>query len=248
MTIKTIIVDNEYQDRQELRRLLEMEGIEILGEAENAEEAQKLISSTKCTVIFLDIHIPGMSGLELGKILMAQPQPPYIIFVTALEEHAVQAFEVNAVDYLVKPVNKQRLQQALDKLFLLIEGNQKFLKNESKIPAPVTIDRIPVEKQGKTLLIPPEEIIYAYIMKNNVYVKTFQNTYLTRFPLKELQKRLNTKNFFRTHRCYIVNLNKVEEIIPFFNGTFTLVVGDIKHSEVPVSRNQTRKLKRLLGL
>ncbi len=253
MTLKALIVDDEYPARKELRHMLEqIEGIEVLGEAADAREAKKLVSAVDYAVIFLDINMPGMSGLELSQALQGEERAPYIIFVTAFEEHAVQAFEVNAVDYLLKPIDKKRLQQALDKVFLLMEGNQAVarpgLRKQKSLLEPSIIDRIPVDKEGKTLLIPQEDIVYIFTQKNNVYIRSYQNTYCTRFTLKDLEERLKGKNFFRTHRCYIVNLTKVNEIIPFFNGTYTLIVDDCKRSEVPVSRNQARKLKTILGL
>ncbi|MHB1127398.1 MAG: LytR/AlgR family response regulator transcription factor [Bacillota bacterium] len=252
MKLKTLIVDDEYPARQELRFMLSSyDNVEIVGEATSGLEALKLLDALDYSILFLDIEMPGMNGLELGNIIQNRPNPPYIIFVTAYEEYAVRAFEVNAIDYLLKPFDERRLTQSMSKVFRLIEQNQTQEKEKRKKTGSgetSKIDRIPVEKQGKTLLISEDEIIFAYTQDDNVYIKNYQDRLVTRFTLKELESRLSEKNFFRTHRCYIVNLNKVQEIIPFFNGTYTLIVDDAKKSEVPVSRNQAKKLKRLLGM
>jgi len=117
-----------------------------------------------------------------------------------------------------------------------------------KKPQQIKIDRIPAEKQGKTILVNESDIIFAFTEQDYVYVKSFTDKLFTRFTLKELESRLNPAVFFRTHRCYLVNLHKVKEIIPFFNGTYTLIVEDNEKSEVPVSRAQAKKLRKILGM
>jgi len=247
MTLRALIVDDEYPARKELRYMLEkFDYIEVVGEATNAKEALALISALDYAIIFLDIEMPGMNGIELCQTLQNQPDPPFIILVTAYESYALKAFEVNAVDYILKPFDEKRLQQALAKVLKLMQGKQGKQPDEETGSA--KFDRIPVEKQGKTMLIYEEEIFYAYTDQENVFIKTNQESLQTKFTLKELELRLNQTKFFRVHRCYIVNLRKVQEIVPFFNGTYTLILNDKQKSEVPVSRNQARKLKTLLGI
>lgn len=259
MTLKALIVDDEYPARKELRYLLEnFFDVEVVGEATNAQEALKLISAINYTVVFVDIQMPGMTGLELGELLRQHSGFPYVIFVTAFEEYAVKAFEVDAVDYLLKPFDQRRLSQALEKVRKLVEQNQARQRDSKNHPGEQgdpsrqeyldQLDRLPAEKQGKTLLISPEEIIYAYVQEDAVYIRTDQDTLLSRFSLKDLEARLDPKHFFRTHRRFIVNLTKVREIIPFFNGTYSLVLLDEGSSEVPVSRNHARRLRELLGI
>ena len=248
MKLRTLIVDDEYPARKELRYLLEkIDYIEVVGEAANAKEAMALISALDYAIIFLDIEMPGMSGIELSQTLQSLPNPPCIVFVTAYENYALKAFEVNAVDYILKPFDEKRLQQALAKILKLLQGRQTTVKHE-QITGSAKFDRIPVEKQGKTVLIDEDDIYYAFTDKESVYLQISQERLLTRFTLKELESRLNQTKFFRVHRCYIVNLRKVTEIVPFFNGTYTLILNDKQKSEVPVSRNQARKLKTLLGI
>lgn len=249
MKLKALIVDDEYPARKELRYMLEQfDNVEIVGEAANAREALKLISALDYSILFLDIEMPGMSGLELSTILQDDPNKPYIIFVTAYEEYAVKAFEVNAVDYVLKPFDEKRFYQAMQKVFRLAEKNKEKEETTSEKPEPAILNRLPVESNGKTLLIPEDDIIYAFTQDENVYIKTATDKYVSKYTLKELENRLNDQFFFRTHRQYIVNLSKVKEIVSSFNGTYNLIVGDKERSEVPVSRNQARKLKKFLGM
>jgi len=256
MKLKALIVDDEYPARQELRFLLSsFSDIEIVGEATNAHEALALIKALDYQVLFLDVSMPGMTGLELGAAIQELPKQPYVIFVTAYDEYAVQAFEVNAVDYLLKPVEPSRLKKAIDKVVKSYQEAPPDNGEEAKTTAgknkvdqsTIKIDRIPAEKQGKTVLVAESDIFFAFTEQDYIYIKTNNDKLLTRFTLKELEARLNPQVFFRTHRCYLVNLHKVREIVPFFNGTYNLVVEDKSNSEVPVSRAQAKKLRKILG-
>jgi len=256
MKLKALIVDDEYPARQELRFLLSsFSDVEIVGEATNAQEALALIKALDYQVLFLDVSMPGMTGLELGAAIQDLPKQPHVIFVTAYDEYAVQAFEVNAVDYLLKPVETGRLKKAIDKV---VKSYQETPPDNGEEVKPATgknkvdlstikIDRIPAEKQGKTVLVAESDIFFAFTEQDYIYIKTHNDKLLTRFTLKELEARLNPQVFFRTHRCYLVNLHKVREIVPFFNGTYNLVVEDKLNSEVPVSRAQAKKLRKILG-
>ncbi len=259
MKLKALIVDDEYPARQELRYALSVfDNIEIVGEATNSQEALALIKALDYQILFLDISMPGMTGLELGAAIQELPKQPYIIFVTAFDEYAVQAFEVNAIDYVLKPVEPIRLKKAIDKVIKIYqegtalesaseEAQEGELKPAQSPETQIKIDRIPAEKHGKTFLVAESDIFYAYTEQDYIYIKTESDRLYTRFTLKELEARLNPSIFFRTHRCYLVNLHKVKEIVPFFNGTYNLVVEDKECSEVPVSRAQAKKLRKIIG-
>jgi len=260
--LKALIVDDEYPARQELRfALSNFNNVEIIGEATNANEALALIKALDYQVLFLDISMPGMNGLELGRAIQELEKQPCIIFVTAYDEYAVSAFEVNAVDYLLKPIDPARLKKAVDKVSKIVHdaavlaevaatseyhGNL-IHERQRKAQEHIKIDRIPAGKQGKTILVTESDIYYAFTEHDYVYLKTNTDKLFTRFTLKELEARLNQQVFFRTHRCYLVNLHKVKEIVPFFNGTYNLIVEDKEGSEVPVSRAQAKKLRKILG-
>lgn len=258
MKLKALIVDDEYPARQELRHVLnKFDNVEIVGEAANAQEALALIKALDYSVLFLDIEMPGMSGLELGEAIQKLPNKPYVIFVTAYDEYAVKAFEVDAVDYIVKPVEEERLKKAVEKVAALLQqeggiakksdSNGMRERKDDEAGSQFKFDRLPAEKNGKTVLVNENDIFCAFTENDNVYVKTYEDKLYTRFTLKELQARLNPEIFFRTHRCYLVNMQKVKEIIPFFNGTYNLVLEDKERSEVPVSRAQAKKLRKIIG-
>ncbi|MBU7007979.1 LytR/AlgR family response regulator transcription factor [Phosphitispora fastidiosa] len=265
MKLKALIVDDEYPARKELRFLLnKFDNIEVVGEATNAQEALTLIKALDYSILFLDIEMPGMNGLEVGAKVQEMPSPPHVVFVTAYDEYAVRAFEVNAVDYILKPFDEKRLTQTINKIVKINQQqavhntddsaeeqpvfSQEGAAKAGQKPQHIKIDRIPAEKQGKTILVNESDIIYAFTEQDYVYIKTFSDKLFTRFTLKELESRLNPSIFFRTHRCYLANLHKVKEIIPFFNGTYTLIVEDNEKSEVPVSRAQAKKLRKILGM
>ena len=271
MKLKALIVDDEYPARKELRFLLnKFDNIEVVGEATNAQEALTLIKALDYSILFLDIEMPGMNGLEVGAKVQEMPNPPHVVFVTAYDEYAVRAFEVNAVDYILKPFDEKRLTQTINKIVKITQQHQsqhqaagavtgggqieqsdsaqEMAMQGGQKPQHIKIDRIPAEKQGKTILVNESDIIFAFTEQDYVYIKTFGDKLFTRFTLKELESRLNPSIFFRTHRCYLVNLHKVKEIIPFFNGTYTLIVEDNEKSEVPVSRAQAKKLRKILGM
>lgn len=249
MKLKALIVDDEYPARQELRYALgKFEEVEIVGEAANAQEALALIRALDYSVLFLDISMPGMDGLQLGAAIQEFENPPYVIFVTAYDEYALGAFDVNAIDYILKPIEETRLRMAVNKV---LKATQETVCPAPPQPAettpPLKIDRIPAEANGKTILVNLSDIVYAFAERDQVYLKTFKDTFSTNFTLKELTSRLDPGIFFRTHRCCLVNLRRVREIIPFFNGTYTLVLDDQDSSEVPLSRAQAKKLRQILG-
>ncbi|MEW6622561.1 MAG: LytTR family transcriptional regulator DNA-binding domain-containing protein [Bacillota bacterium] len=250
MKLKALIVDDEYPARRELRYLLEeFAQVEVVGEATNAAEAQHLINALDYSIIFLDIQMPGVTGIELSRQIKDNPQKPYVIFVTAHEEYALDAFAVDAVDYLLKPVTIQRLREAMAKI------ESRIAKT---LPAPVkqstydnqsaNLEIIPIESQGKTVLLNHTDIVYVNAQNDYCIFKTYDKKFLARFTLKELETRLSSSIFFRCHRSYLVNIKKIREVTPLYNGTLLLAVDDKEKSEVPVSRSQAKQIRQLLGL
>lgn len=248
MRLRALIVDDEYLARQELRFLLgQFKDIEIVGEAASASEALALIQALEYDVLFLDINLPGISGVDLALKIHNEPKRPEVIFTTAYDSYALDAFSVNAVDYILKPISRPRLGQAIDKLRQ--KKSEAPAAKDSHAPAApdsISLNRIIAESGGRMVLVDVDKIFYAFMKREMVYIKTFDEEMLTRFTLKELEAKLGG-NFFRSHRSYIVNIQKVKEILPFFNGTSILVMEDREKSEIPVSRNQSKKLRKLLG-
>ena len=235
--LKALVVDDEAPARSELRYLLgECGGVEVVGEAGNAVEALQLIKAIPYDVIFLDIQMPGLTGVQLAEVLSGLSRPPAIIFVTAHSEHAVKAFEVRATDYLVKPVELDRLKQALSRL------------EPAADQAPTRIERIPVEKAGKKLLVNVEDILYVMAKDDYSYLYTSTDRYLSTISLAQLEVKLEPVGFFRIHRRYLVNLSRVKEVVPMYGGTLLLTLSDAAATQIPVSRRRVPALKKALGL
>ncbi len=235
--LKALVVDDEAPARSELRFLLgEVGSVEVVGEAGNAAEALQLIKAIPYDVIFLDIQMPGLTGVQLAEALSAHPRPPAIIFVTAHSEHAVKAFEVHATDYLVKPVEVERLKDAVSRLTPVAEQ------------APARVDRILVEKAGKKLLIAVEDILYIMARDDYSYLHTQGERYLSTMSLASLETKLEHAGFFRIHRRYLVNLSCVKEVVPMYGGTLLLTLTDEGKTQIPVSRRRVPALKKVLGV
>ncbi|TLM78075.1 MAG: response regulator transcription factor [Actinobacteria bacterium] len=235
MTLKALIVDDEVHARSELRYLLgEAGGVEVVGEACDAVEALQLIKAVPYDCIFLDVDMPGLSGMQLAQVLASVESPPAVVFVTAHSEHAVEAFEVAAADYLVKPVEVERLRQTIGRLSPAADVSR--------------VERIPVEKAGKKLLLDVDDILYVMAKDDYSYVHTDGERYLSTLSLMQLEARLEKRGFFRAHRRFLVNLSEVREVVPMYGGTLLLTLRDAAETQVPVSRRRVPSLKRTLGL
>lgn len=236
MTLKALIVDDEAPARSELRYLLgEAGGVEVLGEASDALEALQLIKAVPYDVVFVDIDMQGLSGVQLAEVLGNLEHPPAVVFVTAHSEHAVKAFEVAATDYLVKPVEVPRLRQAIGRLVPSQSGG-------------VRVERIPVEKAGRKLLLDVGDVFYVMAKDDYSYLHTDQERYLSTVSLAQLEARLERHGFFRVHRRFLVNLSQVSEVVPMYGGTLLLTLKDRSATQVPVSRRRVPSLKRALGI
>lgn len=236
--IRAILVDDEAPARSELRFILdETKQVEVVAEAANVHEAIECLKENGADVMFLDISMPGASGLQLAEALTRLKYPPAIVFVTAYSEHAAEAFDVNAVDYLVKPVETERLLQALAKVKHYVAA----------FPSGQQAERIPVEKSGKKLLISTDKIHFIMARDDYSYLYTGGDRYLSTISLAQLESRLEPQGFFRAHRRYLVNLSAVEEVIPVSGGTLMLRLLN-EEEQVPVSRRRVSALKKALGL
>jgi len=252
-TIQAVVIDDEPLAREELVHLLEGLGqIELVGEAANGIDALELIQAERPTLAFVDIQMPGLDGFELVKAVQQAGIELYVVFVTAYDEYALRAFEVSATDYLLKPVERQRLAQAVDKVRGQL-GRQEAATTriEALLGALGRRDeylrRIPVRRDERLGLIDVEEILYAYISDGIVYAVTDRSTETTGYrTMEELESDLDPEHFIRVHRSYLANLDKVQEIIPWFSGTYRLKMAGAEDSEIPLSRAQAKRLRKLL--
>lgn len=236
--LKTIIVDDEAPARSELRFLLDEIGdVEIVAEAAGVREAIEKMQSYPVDVLFLDVSMPGVTGLQFAEALQHLKNPPAVVFVTAYGEHALEGFKVNAVDYLVKPVETDRLRQAVKRATEYVTLHVKASQAE----------RIPVEKGGKKILIPIDSIRFVMARDDYAYLQTDADRYFSTVSLAQLEKRLEGHGFFRVHRGYLVNLDMVEEVESVQGGTLLLTLNG-SEEKIPVSRRRVSALKKVLGL
>ena len=253
--LRALVVDDEQLARDELCYLLdEVGGVEIVGQAGNGPEALEAVAKLVPELVFLDVQMPGFTGFEVARVLAGQERPPAVVFVTAYDEHAIQAFEVNAVDYLLKPVDANRLEGAvqrarrrrseewplndhLERIVQLVEGRQGQR------------NQVAVKAGERFLLVQADEIIFASMADESINIVTGQIAGTCNFrTLDELQARLDPATFWRVHRSHLVNINKIKEIVPWFSRNYILRMKDAKGTEIPVSRSQTRRLREYLKL
>jgi two-component system response regulator LytT len=267
MGLRAVLVDDEQLARDELGYLLgQVGGVEIVGQAGNGVEALTTIDRLQPDVVFLDIQMPGFSGFEVARRMVQDRAPAHIIFVTAFDQHAIEAFEINAVDYLLKPVDQARLEVSVERarrrmaterpLDLASTGNGPGVNHADleKIIQLVTErqsrrERLAIKVGERFLLVRSEEIIYASLADEGITVVTGQHTGTSNYrTLDDLQERLDASVFWRVHRSHLVNINKIKEIVPWFSRNYILRMKDEKATEIPVSRTQTRRLREYLKL
>lgn len=253
--IRAIVVDDEVPAREELIYILQnFEDIEIIGQASHGIEALELNRKLKPDLIFLDIQMPKISGIDVARKILQEPNIPLIIFVTAYEEHALEAFEVNAIDYILKPISIERLSKSMNKIINNINmGKSDYLGKIDKLiktlkeREPENPIRISVSDNGKIIPLDTKEIIYATIEDKNTVIFSKKGKFETNYTLGELADKLGKESFFRSHKSYLINLDLIEVIEPWFNSTFNLKLKDIV-DKIPVSRSQSKEFKSIMNI
>lgn len=241
MKIKAVIIDDEQPICDEIEYLLkQIDDIEICAKFTNCVDALVYVLKKEPDIIFLDVNMPEMSGLEMAKKISDMEKYPYIIFITAYLEHAVEAFATPAVGYVTKPVTDEKLRQTLAKVRSLSAKTAAVRKTK--------IAKVCVLSDGKIVPVNKNDIVFIYVKEKDVYVKTHTAEFSAMLTLQEFDNLLTDTNFLRIHRQYIINLNEILEIIPWFHGSYLLRMNDSNKQEVPVSRNRVKHLKSTLGL
>jgi two-component system LytT family response regulator/two-component system response regulator LytT len=261
-TISALVVDDEQLAREELSFLLkDFPEVEILQSATNGLEAVKLIERLEPDLVFLDVQMPGLDGLGvIAKVRESGASLPHFILTTAFDQYAVEAFRLEALDYLLKPVEKERLAETVARARRIIEDKQQA-QDKAASEAPVVVSatqtgkstiqrsKLLVRSNNKNLMVDAQDLIYATIDDGMITVVTAQfegqSNYRT---IEELQSNLDPNLFWRVHRSFLVNINKIKEVIPWFKSSFQLKMDDKKQTEIPVSRMQTRRLRELLKI
>ena len=261
MDLRAVLVDDEQLARDELGYLLgQLGGVEVIGQAGNGVEAISTIDRLRPDVVFLDVQMPGLTGFEVARRLLDTRASSQIIFVTAYDQHAIEAFEVNAVDYLLKPVEQGRLEVAVDRARRRIDSDRQAepgVKNAAELEKIIQLvaerqsrrERLAIKVGERFLLVQADDIIYASLADEGISVVTSQHAGTSNYrTLDELHERLDPTGFWRVHRAHLVNINKIKEIVPWFSRNYILRMKDEKSTEIPVSRMQTRRLREYLKL
>lgn len=259
MPLSAVIVDDEQPARDELAYLLKNVGdINVLAQGKNGLEAVNLIREHNPDLVFLDVQMPGLDGFGVIKKLIDRKVPlPKIVFATAFDQYAVKAFEVNAVDYILKPFDKKRLAQSIERARAKIETGvgpeEKFdtlvrmLESQKSQTA-----KILIKAAGRLFLTDQKDICYATIEDGVISVITGGHAGMEGQSncrtLEELFESLDSNLFWRAHRSFLVNINHIREVIPWFKSSYQLRMDDRKQTEIPVSRAQTRRLRELFNL
>jgi DNA-binding LytR/AlgR family response regulator len=256
MPISAVIVDDEQLARDELAFLLKDVDVEVVAQAKNGVEAVNLIKDAAPDLVFLDVQMPGLDGFGVIKKLIDKKVPlPQIVFATAFDQYAVRAFEVNAVDYLLKPFDKKRVAKAVEKARQKLEaapgGDQigtimKLLEQQQQRPQNA---KVLLKSAGRLFLVDQKDICYASIEDGVItVVATHMEGQSNCRTLEELLDSLDPNLFWRAHRSYLVNINRIKEVVPWFKSSYQIRMDDKKQAEIPVSRAQTKRLRELFGL
>ena len=252
---RCLIVDDEIPAREELLYILNnIEGVEVVGEASHGMEALEQNRKLKPDIMFLDIQMPEMSGMDVARILLDEKYKPMVIFVTAYDQFAIEAFEVNAVDYLLKPISEERLRNRLRKISSVEENSEELnydklskMLQDIKIGTKTLPNIISVYHKNKLIPIEIKDIIYATIEDKTTIIITDKGKFEINYTLNKLLEKLDSSIFFRSHKSYIVNLKNISSIEPWFNATYNINLKD-DLGMIPVSRSYAKSFREIMNI
>jgi DNA-binding LytR/AlgR family response regulator len=253
--MRSLIADDEADSRARLVRMLGSHPeIAVAGEAQDGLEAVEKIEALEPDLVFLDIEMPGLTGLNVLRSIRPDVPPPLVIFITGYDQHALAAFEANALAYLLKPVEPDRLAVAVERALRLgAMSGEKEKERENILRAaratPETLRHVICRKHGRALLVPADQIAWFQVQDGIVRANTAGDSYWVNYSLAELEAGLPQELFFRARREVLVNLARIKEIKPYFKSSFLLVMSDAAATEIAVSERQAKPLRqRLPGL
>ena len=258
-TLRAIVVDDEQLAREELCFLLGQLDVDVVGQAANGIEALRAVDEQSPDLVMLDVQMPGLTGFEVARRLLQAGVDAHFVFVTAFDQHAIEAFEVNAVDYVLKPVEAARLATAVDRARRRIQSDRQALKPHSTDDVERLLqlmserqerrEQLALKVADRFLLVQSDEVVHASVQDDVITVVTNSLSGTSNYrTLDELQARLDPAVFWRVHRSHLVNINKIKEIVPWFSRNYILKMRDGKGTEIPVSRSQTKRLREYLRL
>jgi two-component system response regulator LytT len=257
-TFATVIADDEQLAADELAYLLkDFPEVEVLATARNGFEAVQLIQKAEPDLVFLDVHMPGQDGMEVVRQLRESGvRLPHFIFVTAYDQYAVEAFRLEAMDYLLKPVDKTRLSETMERARRSLQDRRapaetvapSTAAGTATAPAPHRT-KLLIRNANRNFIVDAQDVIYATIDNGMItLVATNVEGHSNYRTIEDLQANLDKDTFWRVHRSFLVNIHKIKEVVPWFKSSYQLRMDDRKHTEIPVSRVQTRRLRELLKL
>ena len=254
-TISTVIVDDEQLALDELAYLLkEFPEIELTATARNGLEAVKLIEELEPDLVFLDVQMPGLDGMSVIQKLRTRDIPlPHFVLATAYDQYALEAFRLEALDYILKPIEKDRLLVTVERARRLIQEKQGKAATAEAMPGQPRLQlqrtKLLVKSNSRNFIVDAHDVVYATIDDGLITVVATnvegESNYRT---IEELQSNLDPEMFWRVHRSFLVNINRIKEVIPWFKSSFQLRMDDKRRTEIPVSRVQTKRLRSLLKL
>jgi two-component system LytT family response regulator/two-component system response regulator LytT len=251
-TLTTIVVDDEQLACDELSYLLkDFPEVDVVATGSNGLQAVEMIQQMEPDIVFLDVHMPGLDGMGVVRQLREKDiELPYFVFVTAYDQYAVEAFRLKAMDYLLKPVDKGRLAETIEHVRRTIQDKKTpDAATAPKAAPPTPKTKLLVRANNRNFIVDANDVIYATIDNGLITLVTTNieghSNYRT---IEDLQASLDRELFWRVHRSYLVNINRIKEVVPWFKSSYQLRMDDKKHTEVPVSRVQTRRLRELFKL
>jgi two-component system LytT family response regulator len=245
--MRAIIVEDEFPAREELKYFINrFSDIEIINEFDNGVDVLKFIQENNVDIIFLDINIPLLDGMLLAKTIKRFKISPKVVFITAYKEHAVDAFELEAFDYILKPYSEERIVSMLNKLKKSNETDNKSTGVNS-LTIETKLLNVSLWENNKLIVVNISDIYYCEAKERETIVFTKDSEYIVKLSITEFEKNLKNSLFFKTHRSYIVNTSKIKEIIPWFNNTYKLKLKDI-NSEIPVSRSKIKDFRKIMNV
>jgi two-component system response regulator LytT len=261
MSINTIIVDDERPARDELAFLLKgFPDVNVIAQGKNGLEALALVKEHDPDLLFLDVQMPGLDGFGVIKKLVERKlRMPQIVFATAFDHYALQAFEVSAVDYVLKPFDKTRLAKAIERAKKMVDAHTSPVQRLETLISQLGAEplgrraaqpvKLLVKSQSRMILIDADDMIYASIQDGAITIYSRDTEGVSNYrTVDELAEMLDPGVFWRPHRSYLININHIKEVVPWFKSSYMLKMNDKRASEIPVSRAQTRRLRELLKL
>jgi two-component system, LytTR family, response regulator LytT len=251
-TLVTVIADDEQLASDELAFLLkDFPEIEVAAVASNGLEALNVIKEVEPDLVFLDVQMPGLDGMAVIRKLREEPDlpHPYFILATAYDQYAVEAFRLEALDYLLKPIDRDRLAESITRARKSIHEKSSGPVETPPVKPALQRTKVLVKAQNRNFIVDAQDIVYATIDDGLITVVTTHFEGISNYrTIEELQSNLDPDTFWRVHRSYLVNINRIREVIPWFKSSFQLRMDDKKQTEIPVSRVQTKRLRALLKL